>query len=76
MEQKPMNFPKHGISEFLCYGKIMRKHKHSKVMDFLHISREAEIHTIAKSWDEWILILRNKYGKTQTISRGFSNLQI
>ena len=52
MEQKPMNFPKHGISEFLCYGKIMRKHKHSKVMNFLHISREAEIHTIAKSWDE------------------------
>ena len=30
----------------------MGKHKHSKVMGFLHISREAEIHTIPKPWDE------------------------
>ena len=28
----------------------MRKHKHFKVLDFLHISHEAEIHTIPKPW--------------------------
>ena len=41
---------------------------HSKVKGFLHISRETEIQAIPKPWDEWIPILRNKYGETQTIS--------
>ena len=49
-----------GMSEFPCYGKSMKKHKHSKVIGFLHISREAEIHKIPKRWDERIPILQNK----------------
>ena len=54
----------------------MRKHKHFKFIGFLHISREAEIHTIPKWWNELIPILQNKYGETQTIPRFYSTLQI
>ena len=35
-------------------------------MGFLHISREVEIHAIPKTWEKWILIKRETYGKTQT----------
>ena len=39
---------------------------------FLHISLEAEIHTILKTWEKLILIVRTTYGKTQTLeSYGF-----
>ena len=44
----------------------MGKHKHFKFMGFLNISGEAEIHTIPKTWEKWISIVREKYGKTQT----------
>ena len=36
--------------------KNMAKQKHSKIKDFLNLSREAEIHAIPKAWDEWIPI--------------------
>ena len=44
----------------------MGKNKHFKLMDFLNILVEAEIHTIPKTWKKQISIVRKKYGKTQT----------
>ena len=49
----------------------MGKHKYSNGLGFLHIphssiSREIETHTIAMTWENWILIVRATYGKTQT----------
>ena len=41
----------------------MAEHKHSKYKGFLNISREAEIHTISKPWDELIPILWTKQEK-------------
>ena len=35
-------------------------------MCFLNISGEAEIHIIPKTWETWILIIREKYVKKQT----------
>ena len=70
--QKSMQFPKHGKSGFPLYGRSMEKHKHFKFMGFLNISDEAEIHIIPKTWDAWILIIREKYVKKQTFeSYGF-----
>ena len=43
----------------------MGKTKHSKIIGFLYILVEAEIHTIPKTWEKWISIVRKKYGKTQ-----------
>ena len=34
---------------------------------FLHISLEAQIHTIPKIWEKWIPIAKEKYGKTETL---------
>ena len=34
---------------------------------FLHISLEAQIHTIPKIWKKWIPIAKEKYGKTETL---------
>ena len=61
-----MQFLKHGKSGFPKYGESMGKHKLFKFMGFLDISGEAEIHTIPKTWEKWIYIVREKYGKTQT----------
>ena len=36
-----MQLIKHGMSEFPCYWKSMRKHKQSKFMGFLRITCEA-----------------------------------
>lgn len=47
-----VQFPKHGESKFPQDRKIMRKPTHSKVMGFLNISGEEEIHKIPKLWDE------------------------
>ena len=44
----------------------MRKNKHFKVKGFLNFSHEAEIHAVPKTWEKWISIVREKYGKTQT----------
>ena len=49
----------------------MGKHKYSKGLGFLHIphssiSREIETHTIPIEWENWILIVRETYRKTQT----------
>ena len=50
----------------------MGKHKHFKFMGLLNILDEAEIHTIPKTWEKWIPILREKYGKKQIFqSNGF-----
>ena len=44
----------------------MGKHKHSKAIGALHISWEALIRTISRTWEKWISIVRGKYEKTQT----------
>ena len=49
----------------------MGKHKYSKCLSFLHIphssvSREIEAHAIPKPWENWILVVSETYGKTQT----------
>ena len=44
----------------------MRKHKHFKVKCFWNFSLDAEIHAVPKTWEKWISIIREKYGKTQT----------
>ena len=67
LKQKSMQFPKHGKTGFPLYGKSMGKHKHFKFMVFLNISDEAEIHTIPKTWEKWIPIIREKYGKKANI---------
>ena len=36
----------------------MEKAKHSKIMGFLNILVEAEIHTVPKTWEKWISIVR------------------
>ena len=65
------------VHKFTSYGKIMGKHKYSKGLGFLHvphssISREIETCTIPITWEHWILIVRETYGKTQTFqSYGF-----
>ena len=38
-------------------------------MGFLIISDEAEIHTIPKTWEKWIPIIRENYGKKQKIPK-------
>ena len=63
-----MQFPNHRMSEFPCYGKSMRKHKHSKVIGFLYISREAEIHTIPKRWVNEFPYYRISMGKHRQIT--------
>ena len=50
------------------YKKSMGKHKHFKFMDFLNISGEAEIHTIPKTWGNWISIVQEKCGKTNVLN--------
>ena len=45
-------------------GKV--EHKHSKVKGFSNILGEVESRTILKTWEKWISIVREKYGKTQT----------
>ena len=49
----------------------MGKHKYVKGLGFLHIPhssilREIETHTIPITRENWILIIRELYGKTQT----------
>ena len=49
----------------------METHKYSSGLSFLHIphssiSRVIETHRIPKTWEHWILIVRETYGKTQT----------
>ena len=44
----------------------MGKNKHLKVMDFSNVSDEEEIHTILKTKEKWISIVREKHGKIQT----------
>ena len=44
----------------------MAKQKHFKVKGFLNFSFEAEIHAVSKTWEKWISVVREKYGKTQT----------
>ena len=44
----------------------MGKHKHFKFMGFFNILGEVEIHTIPKTWEKWISIVREKYGKIKT----------
>ena len=41
----------------------MRKPTHSKVMGFLNMSGEEEIHKIPKLWDEWVFMFGKSMGK-------------
>ena len=44
-------------------------------MGFLNISGEAEIHTNSKTWEKWIPIIREKYGKNKHSKvMGFTNI--
>ena len=52
VKQKFMQLPNHWNNEFSLPVKNMAKHKNSKIMDFLNISREAETHSVPKTWDE------------------------
>ena len=45
----------------------MGKCKHFKVKDFWDFLLEAEIHALSNTWEKWISIIREKYGKTQTL---------
>ena len=75
LKQKSMQFPKHRKSGFPLYGKSMEKHKHFKFMGFLNISDEAEIHAIPRTWEKWMPMIREEYGKKQTCqSNGFSTI--
>ena len=40
-------------------------------MGFLNISGETEIHAISKTWEKWIPIIQEKYGKKTFESFGF-----
>ena len=44
----------------------MRKQKHFRVKCFWNFSLDAEIHAVPKTWEKWISIIREKYGKTET----------
>ena len=44
----------------------MGKQKHFNFVGFLNISGEAEIHAVPKTLENWISIVREKHGKTQT----------
>ena len=37
--------------------------KHFKVKGFLNFSYEAPMHKVPKTWENWISIRREKYGK-------------
>ena len=43
----------------------MGKHEHFKVKGFWIFLLEAEIHAVPNTWEKWISIIREKYGKTQ-----------
>ena len=45
-------------------------------MGFLNIVGEAEIHMIPKTWEKWIYIVQEKYGKTQIFPIFFTTAQI
>ena len=45
---------------------VDQKEPYNPTIGFLHISCEALIHAIPKTWEKWISIVRKKYGKTQT----------
>ena len=50
---------------FHSTGKVWEKTKIVKLC-FSNILGEAEIDTVPKTWEKWISIVREKYGKTQT----------
>ena len=53
----------------------MGKNKYLKVMGFTYILGEAEIHTIPKTWEKRIPIIRGKYGKNKHSKvMGFSSI--
>ena len=41
------------------------ENKHFKVKYFSNVFLYAEIHAVPKTWEKWISIIREKYGKTQ-----------
>lgn len=43
--------------------------KHQKIISLLNILREAKSHTISKTWEMWISILREKYEETQALEK-------
>ena len=52
----------------------MEKHKHFKIKGFWGFLLEAEIHAVPNTWEKWIFIGRQKYGKIQAFQiYGFLN---
>ena len=43
----------------------MGKHEQVKAKGFWKFLLEAEIHAVPNTWEKWISIIREKYGKTQ-----------
>ena len=43
----------------------MGKHEQVKAKGFWKFLLEAEIHAVPNTWEKWISITREKYGKTQ-----------
>ena len=71
LKQKSVQFSKYGKSGLRLYGTSMGKHNHFKLIVLLNLSDEAEIHTISKTWEECIPIIREKYGEKANIPYGW-----
>ena len=44
----------------------MGKHEHFKVQGFWDFLLEVEIHVVPNTWEKWVSIIWENYGKTQT----------
>ena len=51
-----------------------RKRQTFQIYGFLKYFGETEIHTISKTWEKWIPIIQEKYGKKTLESFGFLNV--
>ena len=47
----------------------MGKHEHFKVKGFWNFLLEADIHAVPNTWEMWIPIIREKYGKKTNIPK-------
>ena len=58
-----------GKVDFHYTEKVWKNTNISNLWVFLNISDEAEIHTIPRTWEKWISIIREKYGKKTNIPK-------
>ena len=73
VKQKSYNFQNMRKVNSRSTGKLWENINIVKLwMGFLYISPESEIYTNLKTWEKWIIMVRETYGKTQTFqSYGF-----